>query len=64
VILDSFALPDRLASVKVDANGVKEGEDRDDGEGACGDERDGSWLRAKIEESGCDGANIDGKLEL
>lgn len=64
MIFDGFPLSDGLASVEVDADRVEKGENCDDGKGACGDEGDASWLGAEVEESSCNGADIDGELEL
>ena len=64
MIFDSLSLSDRLASVEVYADGVQKREDRDERESACGDKRDGCWFCAEVEESGCDGADVDREFEL
>ena len=64
VVLDGLALSDRLASVEIDANGIEEREDRNDGEGARSNERGRCWFCPKVEEGCCDGADINGKFKL
>ena len=64
MVFDSLSLSDRPAPIQVDANGVEEGEDCNDGEGAS--DREGDWCRlgAEVEESGSDCANVNGELKL
>jgi hypothetical protein len=64
MILDSLPRPDRLASIEIDPDGVEKGQDSDEGEDARGNERDGCWFRAEVEERSCYCSDVDGEFEL
>ena len=64
MVPDGPARADGVAAVKVDADGVGEGQNGDEREDTRGHERDCRRLVAEVEQRGCDCADVDGELEL
>lgn len=64
MILNGAPLADRLAPVKVDADGVEQGQNSDGSKGKGGNEGTARGLVAKVEHRDGYGADVNGIFEL